>query len=412
MSNRRPRGALILGLNTAVLAGVLVLSGCSLPGYQSSPVKGDSWYSFGSNDASATYQDDVDARTDISYEPRVVDITPAVIRHQRIEREHSTLSPAVQALIEPQGMRPYRIGPGDLLRVIVYGQPELTNPGGVQGGDMADGQVVDGDGQLYIPYAGTVDAAGRTPAELRTLITQKISAYIRNPQVDVRVSQYRSQRVYVSGDISKPCAVPLTDVVNTVLQVLDECNTLSSGQSSSRSAAASGVQNIVLIRDGQSTLLDLNKVYATGSPIPVHPNDRLLVDDSANRVFMMGEFDQQQALPYSTGGMSLSDAISDAGGVSLDTANLDKIYVVRGFIDDRSFGSGELKTQRRPNVFKLDMGNVGGMLLANQFQLEPRDIVFAAPSSLVNFNRALSQITPTLNVLLQSFLLYDRAGNN
>jgi len=64
----------------------------------------------------------------------------------------------------------------------------------------------------------------------------------------------------------------------------------------------------------------------------------------------------------------------------------------------------------KPNVYKLNMSDVGGLLLANQFQLKPRDVVFAAPASLVNFNRALSQITPSLNILLQSVLLYDRSS--
>lgn len=403
--------------STRLLAGlgvVTMLAACSLPGYQSNPVKGDSWYSFGSNNETS-YQQKLD-ETDINYDARIVKITPGLIHHQHKESAAQQLPPAMKAVTAPSSMQAYTVGAGDVLKIIVYGQPALNNPTGTTSTSRSNGnsrgQVVASDGTIYFPYAGTIHVAGETPAEIRRQITQKISSVIRKPQVDVRVMQYRSKRIYISGDIRKPCTVSLTDVTNTVLQALDECDTLSSGRSASDSAAATGVQNVVLIRNGKSTFLDLNEIYAAGNPVPLKPGDRLLVDDSANRVFMMGEFTKQQALPFSTGGMSLSDAISDAGGVSLATANVSKIYVVRGFVDSQSVVDGQLKTVMRPNVYKLDMDNVGGMLLANEFQLKPRDIVFAAPASLVNFNRALSQITPSLNILLQSALLYNRSSRD
>ena len=386
------------------------MTGCSLPGYKSNPVEGDAWYNFGGNDTEATYQSELNDQR-IEYDARIVTITPWLIRHQLAENAGQQLSPQVKALTAPSENQQYTIGPGDILSVIVYGQTQLNNPtGSTNGSGSSNGQVVDSDGEIYFPYVGMIKAAGKTPAELRKQIARQLQSVIREPQVDVRVSEYRSKRVYISGDITKPCTVALTDVTNTVLQALDQCDTLSSGRSANSSVAATGVQNVVLIRNGKSTFLDLNQIYAAGNPVPMHAGDRLLVDDSANRVFLMGEFDQQQALPFSAGGMSLSDAIADAGGVNLSTANVSKIYVVRGFVSDQSVADGELRTVLKPNVYKLNMSDVGGLLLANQFQLKPRDVVFAAPASLVNFNRALSQITPSLNILLQSVLLYDRSS--
>lgn len=390
------------------LGVVAMLGACSLPGYQSNPVKGDSWYDFGGNNET-TYQKKLDKK-EVDYDARIVKITPGLIRHQQKKSAAEELPADMKAVTAKAPHQAYQVGPGDVLKVIVYGQQDINNPTGSNNRGNASGQVVSADGAIYFPYVGTMQVAGKTPAEIRREITKKISSVIRKPQVDVRVKQYRSKRIYISGDIRKPCTVSLTDVTNTVLQALDQCNTLSSGQSASDSAAASGVQNVVLIRDGKSTFLDLNAIYAAGNPVPLEPGDRLLVDDSANRVFMMGEFNKQTALPFSTGGMSLSDAVSDAGGVNLDTANVSKIYVVRGFVDSQSVVDGQLQTVMRPNVYKLDMDNIGGMLLANEFQLKPRDIVFAAPASMVNFNRALSQITPSLNILLQSVLLYDRSS--
>ncbi|KEZ78796.1 polysaccharide export protein [Salinisphaera hydrothermalis C41B8] len=126
---------------------------------------------------------------------------------------------------------------------------------------------------------------------------------------------------------------------------------------------------------------------------------------------MVGEFSKQMALPYSTGGMSLNDAIADAGGVSLDSANTSAIYVIRGLTDETSVNSESGQTISRPTVYRLNANSPVGLVLANQFELKPRDIVYAAPASLVNFNRAFAQITPALNTIFQTLLIYSRANN-
>ncbi len=416
----------------AVLLGGLVSAGCALPGYDSSFSDEAPWYSFGGN--SETYGEDVADKSEINYDPIIIPITPSLLRHQSQQRAEQTLAPEQQAItagggtVEYQRTTAYKIGRGDVLEVIVFGHPELGGPGGsapgmgtrlTQGGSGSSlgsmqnmsGQLVDADGEIYFPYVGTIEAAGLTTKQLRNKIARGLSAYIRSPQVDVRVGQYRSQEVYISGDIAKPCTVPITDVTLTVLQALDRCDTLQASVRTSANAdvGGAGVQNVSLIRDGKSIPLDLNQVYATGRPIPLQPGDRLLVDDSPNRVFMVGEFQEQTALPYSTGGMALSDAMADAGGLSLGTANTSAIYVIRGFVSDERAADGGIQTTMRPRVYKLNASSAGGLLLANQFQLEPRDVVFAPPASLVNFNRALAQLTPSLDILFRSFLIYDRS---
>lgn len=386
---------------------MLAASGCALPGYSSRDIGGgDKWYSFG-GDNDATYDEEL-AKEEIDYEPRVVQITPWLIRHQQQEKSQQTLGEAqLRVSGEPSDALNYEIGAGDIIQVIVFGHPELTNPAGTDSGNEISGQLVSADGNIFYPYVGEVQAAGKTLKELRQRLARGLSEYIREPQVDVRVRQYRSQRVYISGDIAKPCTVPISDVTLTVLQALDQCDTLAT-----KEGGGVGVQNVVLIRNGESTPLDLNQIYQTGRPVPLRSGDRLLIDDSVNRVFMVGEFKEQTALPYSTGGMSLSDAIADAGGVSLASADTSAIYVVRGFVDSEPTSDGRVKTVMRPNVYKLDASNVSGLLLANQFELQPRDVVFAAPASLVNFNRALALILPSLNAITQSYYLYDRVSND
>jgi polysaccharide export outer membrane protein len=393
----------------ALLTALAMASGCALPGYKSGAIGGGSWYDFGGDDA-ATYDEEL-SKQDIDYEPRVVKITPWLIRHQKEEQASRTLGAAQQKVSSASSeVTNYKIGAGDVLQVIVFGHPELTNPAGTTSSEGIQGQLVSADGTIYYPYVGEIKAEGMTLKELRQRLGKGLSEYIREPQVDVRVREYRSQRIYISGDIAKPCTVPFTDVTITVLEALDQCDSLAT-----KEGGGVGVQNIILIRGDESTPLDLNQIYASGRPVPLRPGDRLLIDDSANRIFMVGEFSEQTALPYSTGGMSLSDAIADAGGVALGSADTSAIYVVRGFVDSQPTRDGGMQTVLRPKVYKLDASSVSGLLLANQFELQPRDVVFAAPASFVNFNRALALITPSLDLLFRSYLIYDRfdrRGNN
>jgi polysaccharide export outer membrane protein len=88
----------------------------------------------------------------------------------------------------------YEIGPADVLNVIVLGQTAMT-------GEMA----VDPDGMLNFPFLGRLKASGLSPGQLeRKLITLLSEGYLKRPQVSITVKQYRSQRVFVTGEVQRP----------------------------------------------------------------------------------------------------------------------------------------------------------------------------------------------------------------
>jgi polysaccharide biosynthesis/export protein len=90
--------------------------------------------------------------------------------------------------------RGYEIGPGDVLQVAVLGQPTMS-------GEMP----VDTTGFLNFPFLGKVKAAGMSAPELERKLTTLLSeGYLKRPQVAVTVRQYKSQRVFVTGEVAKP----------------------------------------------------------------------------------------------------------------------------------------------------------------------------------------------------------------
>ena len=105
----------------------------------------------------------------------------------------------------------YRIGPGDVLKITVYGHEDLTKV-----------NVVAADGRMPFPLIGEVRAGGLSPTELEQRLRELLGKdYLVNPQVTVSVQEYRSQKIFVLGDAEKPGTYPLTGR-STLLDVLSQ----------------------------------------------------------------------------------------------------------------------------------------------------------------------------------------------
>jgi len=102
------------------------------------------------------------------------------------------------------------IGPQDSLSVIVTDEADLTNK-----------YRVDTDGTITMPYLNRVPVAGLTLAEAQVKIAQMLQAgYLRNPQVRVEVDQFKSRRVFVSGEVRTPGYVTMAGTTMTLLEAL------------------------------------------------------------------------------------------------------------------------------------------------------------------------------------------------
>jgi len=108
----------------------------------------------------------------------------------------------------PQADFAYKIGPQDMLQIDVWKEPEITRLVPVRP-----------DGKITLPLLNDVQAAGLTPMELASIISDGLKKYINNPQVTVSVSTINSRRVYVTGEVTKPGAFPMLPNM-TVLQAL------------------------------------------------------------------------------------------------------------------------------------------------------------------------------------------------
>jgi polysaccharide export outer membrane protein len=317
------------------------------------------------------------------YTPSVpgVTITPITadsIRAQIVKREEPQSLPAT-----PAGEKPYQyiIGPHDVLSVTVWEHPELTLPAGEFRAADTVGHLVAEDGTVFFPYAGTIKVAGKTAAEVRTLLTKGLSGVIENPQVDVKVAVFRSQKAYISGEVARPGAQPITDVPMTVTEAI--------GLAGDATPAAD-LTNATLTHNGVATKVNLLAIYDKGDAkqnILLKNGDILHIPDrNTQKVFVMGEVTKPSSIVINKRGITLTEALSDAGGVNPATSDPEHIFVIRGDGD-------------KNEVFVLAAESPDALILGDQFQLKPHDVVYVETTDGTRWSRTIDQLVSTSTVV-------------
>ena len=281
----------------------------------------------------------------------------------------------------------YRIGPLDMVQVVVWEHPELTSP---MGQYQPAGQKVTTDGKLFYPYAGELQAAGLTAQELRTEITKRLSDKILNdPQVDVRVTGYNSLKIFVSGEVKNPGYISFDEKPMTLPVALAEAGGFSDD---------ADLSMIQIRRDGKVYNLDYSSIFA--SDLPVHkillkPNDQLYVSSKLetqkeDRVFVLGEVHRAGVVDMRDGKISLIDALASSGGLDAINASARSVYVVRN------------TDEKRIDVFHLDAKNAMALAMADRFDLKSHDIVYVDASDLATWKRIVDLILPTASLIDKS----------
>ncbi|WP_429326473.1 polysaccharide biosynthesis/export family protein [Paraburkholderia sp. GAS348] len=281
----------------------------------------------------------------------------------------------------------YRLGVGDVLQIIVWDHPELAAAQGAQTqatsrpSDPPQGFVIDSDGNVQFPYIGNVRATGRRVDEVRNELYDKLSTVFVRPQLTVRVASYRARQVYVDGEVHTPGTQPVNDIPMTLYEAISRAGGFNQTADQSR---------MILVRDGVSYQLNLSQMLARGenpSNILLKNGDLLrVIAREDNGAFVMGEVNKPvTALPLNNGKLTLSDALSQAGSINTASADAAQLYVIRDSHDGI------------PKIFHLDAHSPVSMMLANQFELQPNDVVYVDGNGLVRFNRVLSLLLPAFS---------------
>lgn len=109
----------------------------------------------------------------------------------------------------------YLVGESDVLHVNVWKEPEVTQT-----------VVVRTDGYISLPLINEIKVSGMTPAQIQSLIAYKLQAYLANPQVTVTVTDIRSKRAFITGEVARPGGYSL-NTETTVLQLIAQAGGLT-----------------------------------------------------------------------------------------------------------------------------------------------------------------------------------------
>lgn len=334
----------------------------------------------------------IDYRTDAAPIDDLVDIEPitfGLVRALRQERQQvedfSSVSETLQQDIDGYD---YYIGKGDVLTVIVYGHPELTIPAGGERSAAESGNTVHSDGTIFYPFIGRIPVEGRTVREVRDVIARGLEPYVAMPQVEVQVAQYNSQRVNVTGAVADPGPMPIRNVPLTVLDAISQSGGLADN---------ANWHDVLLTRDGEEIRLSLHEMLNRGQldrNLLLRAGDVLHVpDNSDQKVYVMGEVREPRSLPMGANRLTLTDALSEAGGINEGNANASGIFVIRRAPEE----SDKLAT-----VYQLDARNATALMLGAEFALEPTDVIYVTTTPLGRWNRVVRQILPTVSSIYQT----------
>lgn len=282
--------------------------------------------------------------------------------------------------------KPYVIGPGDVLNIIIWDHPELNLVAAASSSatdtaslsNVGNGYNVSADGFIQFPFTGRVKLSGLTEAQVRDLLAIKLDRYVKKPDITVRIQAYRSARVYVNGEVRLPGLQSINDLPMTLPEAIGRAGGFS---------ALADRSTVSVTRNGNSTLINLPLLAKLG----VNPGSILLAGGDIvqvfsreeSKVYVLGEVLRPTALPLYNGRMTLSQALGESGGVSQISGDPRQIFVMR------NGGSGN------PEIYHLDAQTPAAYALAEGFELKARDVVFVDPTSLVRWNRVISLLLPS-----------------
>ena len=233
----------------------------------------------------------------------------------------------------------YRLGAGDLLKIVVFDHDELN----------LDARVSQ-TGNITFALVGQVPVGGLSTREAELLLAKRLAegGFVSQPQVSILVSDYESQKVSVIGQVTKAGQYPL-DSSKSVLDALALAGGLLSD--------TAGDDATLVRADGTHVAIDLPRLF-DGDPamnLPVHDGDTVFVQRAA-QFYVYGEV-QHPGQYRLTRNTTISQAISIGGGLT-----------PRG-------------TQRGAIVKRLDAdGKEHKLPVADQDMLQPNDVLLIKPS--------------------------------
>lgn len=284
------------------------------------------------------------------------------------------------------------IAPGDTLGLTVYenvrDDPLLGNTG--QRVSALSEVQVDGQGFIFVPYAGRIKAAGQTPDGLRQAITRKLDTQTPDPQVTVQRLAGDGSAVSVQGAVGATGVYAIERPTRTLASMMARAGGVTIEPEAAIIRVTRGSHT------GQVWLQDLYSNPALD--IALRPGDKIVVERDTRAFVALGATGAQNRVPFETQTLSAIEAIAIVGGLNTSIADPTGVFVFRNEsaeIANAVLGRNDLQGDQRL-VYVLDLTQPTGMFEARDFVIRDGDTVYVTEAPYVQWRKALSAITGTV----------------
>ena len=280
------------------------------------------------------------------------------------------------------------INPGDTLMLTIWENVDdgLLAQQGTTATQLTEVQV-DGAGNIFVPYAGKIKAAGNSPDALRRLITEKLDAQTPDPQVLVTRAAGDGATVSLMGAVGGQGVYAIERPTRTLSAMI---------------ARASGVTikpeiaKVTVKRGGKQGTVWLKDLYQNPRmDIALRPGDVILVEEDTRAFTSLGATGAQARVPFETQTLSALEALAIVGGLQSGLADPTGVFVFRNEpaeIASVVLGRNDLVGDQRL-VYVLDLTEPNGMFMARDFVIRDGDTVYVTEAPYVQWQKSLSALT-------------------
>ena len=299
------------------------------------------------------------------------------------------------------------VGVGDVLNISIFEAAPggLFTPGqsaGARPGNFVDlpAQAVDQKGSIYVPYAGEIPAAARTIPEIQQAVVARLRNRAIEPQVVISLNRQHASVVSVLGDVNIPGVLALNSVGERLMALLARAG----------GPKFQAVESYVTLqRDGKRVKVLLSRVVHDPSEnIFIRPNDVIFITREAPTFTALGALNQNvfgfnSEIPFDVETLTLAQAMGKAGGLNDQQSDPSEIYVYRyedrPFLEKLGVDLTRFTYDRIPTIYRLNLRDPSGMLLAAGFQMRSKDVMYVANAKVVDYYKLLLLINNTTSTV-------------
>ena len=312
----------------------------------------------------------------------LVKLNPSVIE---ILKEYG---PGALAGTFPDKSRPKDItfGIGDTVSVTIFeaaaGGLFIPAEAGVRPGNFVQlpNQNVDIYGNLTVPYAGAIKAAGRTPSQIQQDIVKAIGNRAIEPQAIVALITQNTSLISVLGEVNTPSRLVGNAAGERVLDLISRAGGLKD----------QGYESWVTLERGnkRATVPFGALVYQPDNNVWVHPGDTIYVYREPQVFLAFGASGQQGQFPFNMWKISMTQAMAIAGGLLDVQAEPAGVYVYRRepreLAERIGVDCSKFTGPFVPVVYNVNFRDPAGYFLATKFEMRDKDVLFAANAATVD----------------------------